>query len=391
MKHERNERVIEAIAAVLAGVATGDDHRLVAAWRLESERNEAFYQRITNKELLEENLEALRQEDVRSAWERVERLLDGPRQRRLASRWRYAAAAAATVLVAVPLTWWLAGRAPAAFDESPAAGAVAPDRVQLVLSDGTRIPVNTRDVSIIRDSAGTVILQEEGHLDYSRNEPPRDTAPLFNEITTGNGMEYAMTLADGTRVHLNAGSKLRFPVKFTGTRREVELEGEGYFEVARDPSRPFVARSGEMAVTVLGTTFNLRAYRDEPVIETTLVEGAVRVSDGESACRVVPGEQGVYHRDTRAITTRQVDVTLYTAWHRDEIKFKDMPLENVMRDLSRWYGIPHEFLDASARRIEFGGCFDRFKQIDPILDMLRRTELVEVVVREGTIYISKKK
>ena len=336
---------------------------------------------MINRELVEKSLEEFRQEDVRSAWERAEKMMGRPRV-----LWRWAAAA--SVLVAVSLTWWLAaGRG----GEAEAPGDDMPAGVQLVLSDGTTVPISESNMSIIRDSAGTVIRQEEGHLDYSRNKALPDSTPIFNEIITANGMEYMMTLSDGSRIFLNAGSKLRFPVKFTGKQRAIEFEGEGYFEVSRDPARPFIVRTGGMEVTVLGTAFNLRAYGDEATIATTLVEGRVQVSNGEQSYRIAPGEQSVYERETRAITTRQVDVTLYTAWHRNEIKFKDMPLEDVMRDLARWYDIRYEFLDEASKRIEFGGCFDRFEDIGPILDMLRRTELVEVTVREGHIYISKKK
>ena len=377
----QEQQIIESIAAHLAGAATGEDYRIIAEWRGKSERNEAFYQRVINRELVEKSLEEFRQEDVRSAWERAEKMMGRPRV-----LWRWAAAA--SVLVAVSLTWWLAaGRG----GEAEAPGDDMPAGVQLVLSDGTTVPISESNMSIIRDSAGTVIRQEEGHLDYSRNKALPDSTPIFNEIITANGMEYMMTLSDGSRIFLNAGSKLRFPVKFTGKQRAIEFEGEGYFEVSRDPARPFIVRTGGMEVTVLGTAFNLRAYGDEATIATTLVEGRVQVSNGEQSYRIAPGEQSVYERETRAITTRQVDVTLYTAWHRNEIKFKDMPLEDVMRDLARWYDIRYEFLDEASKRIEFGGCFDRFEEIGPILDMLRRTELVEVTVREGHIYISKKK
>ncbi|MDR2414077.1 MAG: FecR domain-containing protein [Odoribacteraceae bacterium] len=384
--YNQEEQVIESIAARLAGVATAEDYRIIAEWRVKSERNEAFYQHIIDRELIERSLEEFRQEDVRSAWEQVEKMMVGTRSwRRVLSR----CAAAASILVATALTWWfVAGKG----EETVATpGEDARHKIQLVLSDGTKVPLNEGNTSIIRESAGAVIRQEGGHLDYSRSETLQDSTPIFNEIIMANGMEYTMTLSDGSRIFLNAESKLRFPVKFTGKQRVVEFEGEGYFEVARDPGCPFIVRAGEMEITVLGTEFNLRAYKDEQTIETTLVEGRVQVSNGEKSYRIVPGEQSVYERETREITTRQVDVTLYTAWHRSEIKFKDMPLENVMRDLARWYGITYEFQDDASRKIEFGGCFDRFDRIDPILDMLRRTELVEVISRDGKIYISKKK
>jgi ferric-dicitrate binding protein FerR (iron transport regulator) len=387
MSSNKSEQIIAAIAARLAGVATEEDDRLVDAWRATSGRNEAFYQRVTRENLMEKSLAAFRQEDIQAAWERVERAMDASRSRgRLP--WRRYAAAAAAILVALPLAYRLLSPAarPAGDQEDP----VSP-RAQLILSDGTKVSIHENNEAIIRDSAGVVIHREGGRLDYSKNKTASDTTLMFHELIMANGMEYTTTLSDGTIVSLNAESRLRYPVNFAGKQRVVEFEGEAYFEVARDTEHPFVVRTGGMEITVLGTEFNLRAYRDEPLIATTLVEGSVQVSNGNENYRIVPGEQGLYERATRTITTREVDVTLYTAWYRHEIKFKDMPLEDIMRNLARWYGITYTFLDSSVKKIEFGGCFDRYDKIDPILDMLRRTELVEVVVKDEQIYISKKR
>jgi ferric-dicitrate binding protein FerR (iron transport regulator) len=387
-----NEEIIEAIAAMLAGVATGEDEQRVTAWRAAAERNEAFFQRLTRGNLLEERLEELRREDVLAAWQRVEEAMGWSSRRRLhVGRWLAGAAAAvvALVMAVVALTRHFQPVLPC--DEGSTVAELSPSTAQLVLSDGSTISIDEANPEVIRDSAGIVIHRERGFLDYSRNNSPRDTQPIFNEVIMPPGVDYAMTLSDGTRVFLNAESKLRFPVKFGGKRRVIELEGEGYFEVTRDEEHPFVVRAGGMEVTVLGTEFNLRAYNDEPSVSTTLVTGSVQVSNGKESLLIVPGEQGVYERNSRAITARQVDVTLYTAWRHGEIKFKDMPLEQVMRDLTRWYGISYEFLDDEARGIEFGGCFERFSSIHPILGMLRRTELVNVTVENGKIYISTKK
>ncbi|MDR1274696.1 MAG: FecR domain-containing protein, partial [Odoribacteraceae bacterium] len=379
------------IAALLAGVATGEDEQLVSAWRAASARHEAFYQRLTSDGLAEEYLEAFRQEDSLAAWERVEGMLDRASTRKRFRWGRVAVAAAVAALVAVTWVFYAPLTSPGDADEERPEEVASLGRAQLILSDGSKITIDESNPSIIRDSAGTVIYQEAGSLDYSHNETSRDTTPIFNEIIQGSGAEYAMTLSDGTRVVLNAESKLRFPVKFTGKQRVIEFEGEAYFEVTHDAAHPFIVRAGGMEVTVLGTEFNLRAYKNEPSIATTLVEGSVQLSNGKELYRISPGEQGVYERETRAITKRPVDVSLYTAWYRHEIKFKDMPLDEVMRDLARWYGIAYEFLDEPAKQIKLGGCFERFESIDPILGMLRRTELVEVVVEHNKVYISTKK
>lgn len=391
MSTEEKKQIIEAIAAHLAGVATDADQRAIALWRAASKENEAFWGRITSDGKARQKLEEFRQADTRSAWYLMEKKLGPSRRDRLHLRyWPYAAAIACLLTAGILYT-----TVPSHPEQEPPLLSqpvqAPPPGPQLILADGTIVSIDQQEEQLIREEDGTTIYLESKHLDYTKGSIEQDSVALFNEIRMLNGMEYTMTLSDGTKVFLNAESHLRFPVKFPGDSRVVEFEGEAYFEVAKDHKRPFIIRTGGMELTVLGTEFNLRAYQDEASIETTLVEGSVQISCGANNCTLIPGEQAVVGRNSGEITSQKVDVDLYTAWRRSEIKFKDARLADVMRNLARWYGIEYEFMDPLSRELEFGGCFDRYESIDPILDMLRRTELVGVVKLNNKIYISLKK
>ena len=179
-------------------------------------------------------------------------------------------------------------------------------------------------------------------------------------------MEYTLTLSDGTRVYLNAESRLKYPVVFRGTERVVELSGEAYFKVSKDALRPFVVKMNGVNVRVLGTSFNVRSYADEGQVVTTLVEGKVKVND-------------------------QDIVEQYVAWQEGTFVFRNERLENIMKTLGRWYGVEFHFIDERAKEIRIGARFGRYDDMQPIVDMIKKTNLVEVLQTNRCLYISEKK
>ena len=389
---EQKRKIIKAIAAHLANVPTEEEDLLLKEWRAASEENEALFRRFAEEGFVGRKLERMAEADVKSAWYLMEKRVDRKRmeERRRRSRvYMSYAAVAAGILLVITLAYVLQ---PSVQKKEVIARQEinVSKEAHLVLGDGRIVKIDKNGNQAIDESGGVTIYKESNHLDYSRSNEGEDTIVVYNEMHTLNGMEYMMILADGTRVFLNAESKLRYPVRFHG-ERVVEFEGEGYFCVAKDSLHPFIVKTKGMDVRVLGTEFNVRAYDDENSFETTLVKGRVAVKSGEHEHEIVPGEQVVYERVSGLLNTREVDVSLYTAWHHAEIKFKDTSMERVARNLARWYGVKFEFLDEESKRVELGGCINRYENIAPILDMLRRTELVNVVLENNTVYVSIKK
>jgi ferric-dicitrate binding protein FerR (iron transport regulator) len=175
-------------------------------------------------------------------------------------------------------------------------------------------------------------------------------------VEIGQGQKSDILLPDGTKVHLNADSQLRYGSHFNGKQRQVELIGEAYFEVAKDTQSPFIVNAGDIQVHALGTAFNIQAYPDEENIFTYLSEGAVTVSSTRQTLNLTPGDVAVYSLTDRRITKNKTeDNRLFTAWMNDEMVFDDEPVLNIIRALERNYNVKFEIKSDKLKDITFTG------------------------------------
>jgi transmembrane sensor len=215
----------------------------------------------------------------------------------------------------------------------------------LTLANGQQIILNNVQKGTIGQQGNIrVVKLDSGQLAYASPtvESPADQlakGPLYNTITTPRGGQYQVTLADGTKVWLNAESSIRFPTAFAGKNREVELTGEAYFEVKADKSKPFLVKAGQTETRVLGTNFNIMAYSDEGAVKTTLLDGAVSMALGTRSALLQPGEQGQYDAGRGNMTTRMVNTRAVVAWKDGYYFFDRTPVQNVMRQIARWYDV----------------------------------------------------
>ena len=175
-------------------------------------------------------------------------------------------------------------------------------------------------VVLTADSVTPQVISDGNTLIYDAGE--KGVQVEYHTIRVPRGGEYNLQLADGTKVYLNAGSSLRYPVRFTGKRREVTLSGEGYFEVAKDSTQPFVVRAGDVDVRVLGTAFNVNAYPEKETVATTLVEGRVQVNYKTGQQVIQPGMQLVYDKQNGKVDVSVVDTEVYTSWKDGYYYFK---------------------------------------------------------------------
>jgi ferric-dicitrate binding protein FerR (iron transport regulator) len=176
-------------------------------------------------------------------------------------------------------------------------------------------------------------------------------------------------LPDGSRVWLNAASTLRFPTAFTGNEREVALTGEAYFEVAKDNSRPFRVMAGNMQVNVLGTQFNINAYPEESAIRTSLLEGSVRITNGNVSGLLKPGQQAVLDREEGNIKIKDVDMSGIVAWKNGLFQFEGADIITIMREISRWYDVEVVYAGKVPVR-RFEGKISRNVQLSDVLEIL---------------------
>lgn len=254
----------------------------------------------------------------------------------------------------------------------------------LKLADGRTVRIGQEPMNI-EEEGGSVVKYEGGVLSYSS-----DTAvskELFNELDVPVGGECFVRLDDGTKVWLNAGSKLRYPVAFSGGKREVTFEGEAFFEVNKE-SRPFIVKMETGDVTVLGTSFGISAYEGENQY-TTLVTGKVRFrSNDDKHVELTPGEQAVLHASGE-LEKRTVDVEEYVGWRDGVFVFKDKSLSEIMKVLERWYGVKVVFRDESVKSLEYTGSLERYDSINVFLQLLERLKEIRYEIKGETVVLFK--
>lgn len=228
------------------------------------------------------------------------------------------------------------------------------NKAVLTLANGSKITLKNAANGKIAEQAGIIISKtKNGQLVYSVSDQKINTRnPLYNSISIPRGGQYEVVLPDGTRVWLNAASSLRYPTRFSNSQRKVELEGEAYFEVAKAWSDkrkianiPFLVVTSKQTVEVLGTHFNINAYKDESAVKTTLLEGSVRVSGNRSDQSKIlkPGEQSVLNINNNSININKVNIASAIAWKNGAFQFQNSDISSVMRQLSRWYDVEVEF------------------------------------------------
>ncbi|TCD26976.1 FecR family protein [Pedobacter psychrodurus] len=211
----------------------------------------------------------------------------------------------------------------------------------LTLADGTVVNLDDAKNGQIANQNGIVIRKSKnGQLEYVINEVQNASLKGSNAISTPRGGQYQVSLPDGTKVWLNAATTLKYPYAFAKNERVVELNGEAYFEVSKDHTRPFRVKTEVQTVEVLGTHFNINAYNDEAAVKTTLLEGAVKVSAASGSVNLHPGEQSQLNtNNARLIVDQQIDIDKEMAWKNNIFSFDNDDLQTIMRQISRWYDV----------------------------------------------------
>jgi transmembrane sensor len=212
----------------------------------------------------------------------------------------------------------------------------------LTLDNGTTILLDTAANGTLAKQGNIKVLKLNGQIAYNK-AGDMNAKPVYNTITTGNGNQYQLILTDGSKVWLNAASSIRFPTAFTGNDRKVEISGEAYFEVAKDPKKPFKVdfknKAGQRdEIEVLGTHFNVNTYADEPDMKTTLLEGSVKIKAADKIQILSPGQQARITSDGIEIK-RNVDLDNVMAWKNGYFIFDNTDIYTLMRQVSRWYNV----------------------------------------------------
>ncbi|UCJ10166.1 FecR family protein [Chitinophaga pendula] len=314
----------------------------------------------------------------------------GPVKIRQRRRWLRYAAAFLLFLAGGGMAWWLnrADTPRATTDIRRFSREVMPGHngAILTLSDGREVMLDSLGDGTVAMQGNTAIRLSHGQLAYDLQAADENVALLYNTTKTPNGRQYQLILPDGTKVWLNAASSLRYPVMFTNKERLVEVSGEAYFEVAQNGQAPFRIKINEMMeIQVLGTHFNINAYANEADIQTTLLEGSVRIVNNGQAYLLAPGQQAQVRGASLRIK-KDIDLSQVMAWKAGAFSFVNADVPAVMRQLARWYDIEVRYEGDIPVR-EFTGEIGRNLSLDQVLQLLTKNRINYRIEHEKLITI----
>lgn len=369
--HHSDFTIATLIAKHLAGSMEPQEQAQLDEWINESEHNRLLFEKLICPDSLHQWQQKISNYDTSIGWSQL--LQKQKVQRRRRSLFRLGYAAGFLILITSGYLYFFTGQrsVPAALVSEP-----EPTVPELIVPGGTKATLTLADGS-------AVALSE--HSDYKIED-----SPVNHKIETPRGGEYAFTLSDGTFVRLNAMTTIHFPITFGQEPRVVELEGEAFFKV-EDTGQPFIIKTKDMVIEVMGTSFNISSYSDEACSSVTLVSGAIKVQDhqGGDGLMLTPSQQVLFDRKTNEMSVRQVDVSTYIAWSNGVFYFKDWTLEEIMNYLSRWYDFDEVvYRDEHLKTIMFGCKFSKYDQIDLFLRAFERTNKVKYQIENKTIIFS---
>ncbi|GAB3363262.1 hypothetical protein GCM10027566_31490 [Arachidicoccus ginsenosidivorans] len=314
----------------------------------------------------------------------------------------YAAVAAAAVIM-ILVGWWAVhlinnknNAAPGHLTAEVRVPGAVHNGAILTLSNGKVVRLDSSVAGQIATDGGAKLLLADGKLRYANQADEASAAPqaLLNKVVTPKGKQFSMVLPDGTKVWLNAASSITYPVQFAKNMRNVSVTGEVYFEVAHltGPDHttriPFSVQSGDLKIKVLGTHFDVRNYPDENEVKTTLLEGQVSISYGQDMDerRMHPGQQATLNRaKPNSLTFREIDANRAIAWKDGLFDFKDEPLDDILKEVSRWYNVTAT-ADPSKGKLRFSGVVSKRAELADLLNVLSATGVVHFKIRENEVY-----
>lgn len=381
------EYIDEYILLFHKGELSPKQQAALAEWLQATPANQAYFRKMiklyTCVEISGE--ESLMSRMQRSVQIRLYEQIRSNRRKRFLRRIS-GAAAIFVILMGITLLWNLpadeVGVPTEAFGESGSSKAI------LTLATNEKISLNEKEDKYITTPEGNLMRQDTtGHLHIQASSQLQQTVKPNNTVWVPQGGEYRLSLADGTEVWLNAESRLKFPTQFTGNKRTVELSGEAYFEVTGDTSRPFIIHTGGIEIKVLGTSFGIRSYQEEDAVLTTLVSGSVDVRSQNGNVHLSPEHQAVFDKKTKNISIKQVNTELYVGWKDGKMIYNNCSLEDILRDLKRWYSFDVLYADSQARQIPFSLNIRKYEKATRVLELMQKTGRVHFDIKGNTIIV----
>ncbi|MFR7808117.1 MAG: FecR family protein [Butyricimonas faecihominis] len=384
----KEEHIARLIFLHIQGMMDNAQEKELNEWRSVSPRHEELFQRMLSSEHVEKSISRFvktEEEEERGWWQLQQKARSGRSVRKI--KW-FPYAAAIVLILSVGGVFYFSGDKeqteilPIAKNEVQVPGS----RAVLILPDGRKVDLENEVLRSDLAQSDSLLLVSARSLKYRDIDSP-DTTEIFHTLEIPRGGEYLLTLSDGTMIYLNSESTLSFPVKFQGKERKVYLTGEAYFKVAKNTEHPFVVTAGELEVLVTGTTFGVRAYKDEKDIQTTLESGQVTVRVEGKSVKLVPNKQVLFNKSTMGLEVRDVDVDLYLAWADGRLVYDNCPLEKILTDLGRWYNIDVFYSRDELRSYQFSLNMKKHEEFTQVLELIGKTGEVQFEIKDNTVIV----
>ena len=390
MEHQYSDRIVRLLQLYLLGDITEAERQELEDWCEEAPRNRKLFEQICQEDLFSKERYVYEKIHDTKAFSVFEKRVRKVSSRSIGNWWKYAAVLLFPILVVG--SWKLMHETE---QVSIVASSVAPiqpgcSQAVLVLDDGRKVFLKEEEEGVISEDKEITVTGEKDRLVYTSSEGKNVDEIRFNELEVPRGGEYKVRLADGTLVYLNSATRMKYPVKFDEKERKVYLSGEAYFEVAKDPERPFFVEMEGVEVRVYGTSFNVNTHQ-EGNIQTVLVKGSIGVkvlsSGMESMIR--PGQMAEFKQGNTKVDVKDVNVAVYTDWKDGIFRFENQRLEDILTVLSNWYDVDVFYQTASVKELHFSGYMERYKDVSVILEAITLSTGVTFSIQGKTIVVSK--
>lgn len=389
MKNINNTYLYDIAAIILAYLRDEVDEeglRELNVWLEESDSHKALFARIQDEKMQYEDIQKILSYDAGGAWQVVQQKAAWRRRKRLTRVYRVAVSV--VIIFGVAIAFLLREEATTVVPVVKVEE-ITPGRsmVKLTVASGDVYHLDSLHqvdlITSLAENNGKEVVFIDRQLEEGASEIK------YNKVEIPRGGEYQIVLGDGTRVYLNAQTELRFPESFASSeQRLVYLSGEAYFEVTKNPSKPFVVQCKDYAVKVLGTSFNVNSYEGDETSKTTLATGKVEIDMDGKQTILNPGQQAIIKNGE--VNVKEVDVEVYTTWMFDNFRFQSESIQEIMTKLSRWYAIDVFYMNESVRNYHFTGYLPRYAKIADVLELLSLTTNIKFDVEGKTVIVMEK-
>ena len=389
MKNINNTYLYDIAAIILAYLRDEVDEeglRELNVWLEESDSHKALFARIQDEKMQYEDIQKILSYDAGGAWQVVQQKAAWRRRKRLTRVYRVAVSV--VIIFGVAIAFLLREEATTVVPVVKVEE-ITPGRsmAKLTVASGDVYHLDSLHqvdlITSLAENNGKEVVFIDRQLEEGASEIK------YNKVEIPRGGEYQIVLGDGTRVYLNAQTELRFPESFASSeQRLVYLSGEAYFEVTKNPSKPFVLHCMVYGVMVLGTLFIVNSYVGDETSKTTLATGKVEIDMDGKQTILNPGQQAIIKNGE--VNVKEVDVEVYTTWMFDNFRFQSESIQEIMTKLSRWYAIDVFYMNESVRNYHFTGYLPRYAKIADVLELLSLTTNIKFDVEGKTVIVMEK-